>query len=87
MWQNSPQSKNCDVISNQPGEGEHKIFQDILKVCSKKENIVIYGSDSDILQLMLRHCDFRHISLVDVEKSNMTIITTDKLMRFIEGYS
>ena len=53
--------KNIIVsTSDEPGEGEHKMFQyirDNLK-CSMGEKCAVYGLDSDLIMLSLFHCKY-----------------------------
>ena len=52
--------------SNDPGEGEHKMFQYIREHASIKENAkiiqeentIVYGLDSDLIMLSIFHCKF-----------------------------
>jgi 5'-3' exonuclease len=44
--------------SNEPGEGEHKLFQYVRKnPAMSNENIFVYGLDSDLIMLSIFHCD------------------------------
>ena len=45
--------------SDQPGEGEHKLFQYVRshKETFQNTNMVIYGLDSDLIMLSLFHCE------------------------------
>jgi 5'-3' exoribonuclease 1 len=47
-------------LSDEPGEGEHKIFKYIRdnKDCHLNENTVIYGLDADLIMLSLLHCEY-----------------------------
>jgi len=50
---------NVDEIivsaSDEPGEGEHKLFQYIRNNSLEKENVIIYGLDSDLIMLAIFH--------------------------------
>ena len=44
--------------ANEPGEGEHKLFQYVRKNSAMlNENIFVYGLDSDLIMLSIFHCD------------------------------
>lgn len=56
-------SYKCNFIlslSNQKGEGEHKLFQHIRDYPDShlQENTVIYGLDADLIMLSLVHCKY-----------------------------
>ena len=58
--------KNLIVSTSQdPGEGEHKLFEDIrVNPNYKNENTVVYGLDADLIMLSLNHLKFcNHIYL------------------------
>ena len=42
--------------ADQPGEGEHKMFQYIRDNNSKDEIVAVYGLDSDLIMLSIFHC-------------------------------
>jgi 5'-3' exonuclease len=44
--------------SNEPGEGEHKIFQYIRDNSIKNDNVMIYGLDSDLFMLSIFHHEY-----------------------------
>ena len=41
--------------SNEPGEGEHKMMEHYRQNTTKKENVAIYGLDSDLIMLAIFH--------------------------------
>jgi len=54
-------TKNVKISSsNEPGEGEHKIFEYIRDNSNKlkNENILIYGLDADLIMLSLHHVKY-----------------------------
>ena len=58
--------KNAHIIvsaANQPGEGEHKLFQHIRdnKASHKDQNTVIYGLDADLLMLSIFHHEYTNL--------------------------
>ena len=58
--------KNHKIIvsaANQPGEGEHKLFQHIRdnKAAHKGQNTVIYGLDADLLMLSIFHHEYTNL--------------------------
>ena len=51
--------KNVIVsCSDQPGEGEHKLFEHCRKECSKEDNVAVYGLDADLIMLSIFHCKY-----------------------------
>lgn len=44
--------------SDQPGEGEHKLFDYLRKNDLKTDNIALYGLDSDLIMLSIFHMDY-----------------------------
>lgn len=48
-------SKIIISASENPGEGEHKLFQYIRKNSLVNENVIIYGLDSDLIMLAIFH--------------------------------
>jgi 5'-3' exonuclease len=42
-------------LSDEPGEGEHKIFDYIRKNNHTNKNIIVYGMDADLIMLSLNH--------------------------------
>jgi 5'-3' exonuclease len=46
--------------SDEPGEGEHKLFEKIRNDISKEDTIAIYGLDSDLIMLSIFHIQYAH---------------------------
>ena len=44
--------------SNEPGEGEHKLFDYLRKTPCLNENIALYGLDSDLIMLSIFHLQY-----------------------------
>jgi 5'-3' exoribonuclease 1 len=58
-FENMEQKYNVSNIivsgADEPGEGEHKLFDYIRKFPNKNDNIALYGLDSDLIMLSLFH--------------------------------
>jgi 5'-3' exonuclease len=73
--------------SNEPGEGEHKLFQYIRTAKNMAtENIFVYGLDSDLIMLSIFHCEmckniyvFRESPDFIKSVGNLTFATNDLL--------
>lgn len=46
------------TCSNKPGEGEHKIYNDIRNNDFKEDSIAVYGLDSDLIMLSIFHLKY-----------------------------
>ena len=61
-FENMEQKYNVSNIivsgANEPGEGEHKLFDYIRKYPNTKSNIALYGLDSDLIMLSLFHLQY-----------------------------
>lgn len=55
---------NTLIVSaaDEPGEGEHKMFDHMRQNTSAEQNVAVYGLDSDLIMLSIFHCKlFRNI--------------------------
>jgi 5'-3' exonuclease len=82
-------SLSCPVIisdSNQPGEGEAKIFDFIHNnsVVEREEHDVIFGADGDLLVRAMLCPETTKISILRDEKNNATIIDINRLKMGVE---
>jgi len=50
--------------SEEPGEGEHKIFEHMRQVSHADQTTLVYGLDSDLIILALNHLEYGSISLL-----------------------
>jgi 5'-3' exonuclease len=50
--------------SEEPGEGEHKIFEHMRQVSHADQTTLVYGLDSDLIILALNHLEYGRISLL-----------------------
>lgn len=73
--------------SSVPGEGEHKIFEDIRSNKYKNQIIYIYGLDADLIILSLEHLHFcKEIFLIREDKyKEIIIVDICKLKRSIQS--
>lgn len=51
-----PQTKILVSCSNEPGEGEHKLFHYLRNIDATKDTVAVYGLDADLIMLSLFHC-------------------------------
>ena len=86
---NSSSNKPLNVIlslSNEPGEGEHKLFEYIRQSNNNSsKNSVIYGMDADLIMLSLTHLKYtQHIYLY--RETPVFISSLDKTLSENEKY-
>ena len=51
-----PQTKILVSCSDEPGEGEHKLFHYLRNIDATKDTVAVYGLDADLIMLSLFHC-------------------------------
>jgi 5'-3' exonuclease len=63
-----PRAKNYEWFqlstSEEPGEGEHKIFEHMRRVSHDDQTTLVYGLDSDLIILALNHLQYGRIHLL-----------------------
>ena len=84
-------NKNKIIVSgsNEPGEGEHKLFEYIRKNNSINDNIALYGLDSDLIMLSIFHLKYCNNIFVFREaqefiKSSLPVDVSGELPYFLD---
>ena len=67
--------------SDEPGEGEHKMFQYLREHTNKNENVAVYGLDSDLIMLSIFHCFYCHNIYIFRESPAFSTKVLPALMR------
>jgi len=52
-----PETKIMISCSDEPGEGEHKLFHYLRNIDATKDVVAVYGLDADLIMLSLFHCE------------------------------
>ena len=52
-----PETKIMISCSDEPGEGEHKLFHYLRDIDAKQDTVAVYGLDADLIMLSLFHCE------------------------------